>query len=229
MTIEKKIEAIKDAISRADQMQSNMPVDTLNVPFLGSLKIRALLNNLGAISTHVADVGSHKGGSMCSMLAGNNNILSATAIDSWESDENNEDKAYPQFIENVKRVKAETTELNVVVGDCWGVSLDLIPNKIDLYSYDAGHSKDDQKNALIYYKDMLADVFIYCCDDWEYEDVKAGTTEGLAEGGYEILFQQELLNPPGTYENDHLNDHWWRGYYVALLKKAPAKKKTKKK
>src|SRR4051812_17605506 len=87
MTTEQKIEAIKNAISKADQMQSNMPLSALEVPFLGSLKIRALLNNLGAIATHVADVGSHKGGSMCSMLAGNKNIISATAIDSWASDE----------------------------------------------------------------------------------------------------------------------------------------------
>lgn len=219
MTTEQRIEAIKDAISRADKMQSNMPASALEVPFLGSLKIRALLNNLGAISTHVADVGSHKGGSMCSMLAGNSNIKSATAIDSWASDETNEDKAYPQFIANTQKFKPTTTELNVIVGDCWEVSLDLIPNKIDLYSYDAGHSQSDQMNALLYYKDMLADEFIYVCDDWEYGDVKQGTMEGIEEGNYEILFQQELLNPSGTYENDHLNEHWWRGYFVALLKK----------
>jgi methyltransferase family protein len=219
MTTEQKIEAIQSAINRADQMQSNMPPSALEVPFLGSLKIRALLNNLGALATHIADVGSHKGGSMCSMLAGNGNIKSATAIDSWASDETNEDKAYPQFIANANRFKSENTELNVIVGDCWEVSLDLIPNKIDLYSYDAGHSREDQKQALIYYKGMLADEFIYCCDDWEYGDVKEGTMEGIVEGGYEILFQQELLNPPGTIENDHLNEHWWRSYYVALLKK----------
>jgi hypothetical protein len=219
MTTSEKIEAIKNAITRADQMQSNMPLTALEVPFLGSLKIRALLNNLGALATHIADIGSHKGGSMCSMLAGNANIKSATAIDCWASDETNEDKAYPQFIENAMKFKSESTELNVIVSDCWEVDVASIPSKIDLYSYDAGHSKEDQKKALIYYKGMLADEFIYLCDDWEYGDVKEGTIEGIAEGGYDILFQQELLNPPGTYENDHLNEHWWRGYYVALLKK----------
>jgi hypothetical protein len=228
MTTEQKIEAIKNAISKADQMQSNMPLSALEVPFLGSLKIRALLNNLGAIATHVADVGSHKGGSMCSMLAGNKNIISATAIDSWASDETNaDDKAYPQFIDNVNKLKSENTELNVIVGDCWGVSLDLIHNKIDLYSYDAGHSKEDQKQALIYYKGMLADEFVYVCDDWEYGEVKEGTMDGVSEGGYEILFQQELLNPLGTTEGDHLNEHWWRGYAVFLLKNNKIQKKKK--
>jgi hypothetical protein len=53
--------------------------------------------------------------------------------------------------------------------------------------------------------------------------------EGIKEGGYEILFQQELLNPEGFPEDAHLNDHWWRGYAVFLLKKKPIKTKSKKK
>jgi hypothetical protein len=219
MTTKKKIEAIKSAIEKADNFQSKLNDEAISVPFLGSLKIRALLNNLGELATHVCDIGCHKAGSMASMLHGNSNIKSATAIDSWASDETNEDKAYPQFMTNAMKHKSEGTELNVIIGDCWGVSLDLIPNKIDLYSYDAGHSKEDQKNALVYYKDMLADVFIYCCDDWAYQEVKEGTLEGIKEGGYEVLYKRELLNPEGSTEEDHLNDHWWRSYAVFLLKK----------
>lgn len=219
MTTQEKIIAIQEAINKADKFQSNLKPEAFEVPFLGSLKIRALLNNLGALATHISDIGCHKGGSICSMLYGNSNIKSATAIDSWESDATNEDKAYPVFMQYVSRFKPANTELNVIVSDCWQVDLSMIPNKIDLYSYDAGHSKTDQRDALIYYKDMLADEFIYVCDDWEYGDVKAGTLEGIEKGGYEVLFSQELINPPGTYENDHLNDHWWRGYAVYLLKK----------
>lgn len=219
MTTEEKIIAIKEAIRKADQFQSKLSAEALTVPFLGSLKIRALLNNLGELATYVCDIGCHKSGSMTSMLYGNNNIKSATAIDSWASDETNEDKAYPQFITNTQKFKSATTELNVIVGDCWEVDLALIPNKIDLYSYDAGHSRTDQRDALLYYKDALADEFIFVCDDWAYQEVKEGTLDGIEEGGYEILFQQELLNPEGSTEEDHLNDHWWRSYAVFLLKK----------
>ena len=219
MTIEQRIEAIKEAIEKADQFQSNLQPEAFEVPFLGSLKIRALLNNLGALATHVADIGCHKSGSLCSMLYGNGNIKSATAIDSWESDATNEDQAYPVFLEYTNRFKPADTELNVIVSDCWKVDLSMIPNKIDLYSYDAGHKRNEQRDALIYYKDMLADEFIFVCDDWAFEEVKEGTLEGIKEGGYEILFEQELLNPEGSTEEDHLNDHWWRSYFVALLKK----------
>jgi hypothetical protein len=219
MTTEEKIEAIRSAIDKADKFQSKLSAEAIATPFLGSLKIRALLNNIGELATNVMDIGCHKGASCVSMIYGNNNIENIVAIDSWESDETNEDKAYPQFIANVTKFKPAASELNVIVGDCWEVSLGLIPIKIDLYSYDAGHSQSDQMNALLYYKDVLADEFIYLCDDWAYGDVKAGTMDGIAEGGYEILFQQELLNPEGSTEEDHLNDHWWRSYAVFLLKK----------
>lgn len=214
MTTEEKIIAIKEAIRKADQFQSKLSAEALQVPFLGSLKIRALLNNLGELATHFCEAGCHKSGSFTSTLFGNHNIKSATAIDSWASDETNEDKAYPQFISNTQKFKPPTTELNVIVGDCWEVDLALIPNKIDLYSYDCGHSETDQCMALTYYLPVLDDVFIYCCDDYMWPDVKAGTIRGIKEAGLEILFEQELIT-----DHEYDNMSWWDGYYVALLKK----------
>lgn len=219
MTTTEKIQAIKEAIEKADKFQSKLSNEAISTPFLGSLKIRALLNNLGELATNVMDIGCHKGASCVSMAYGNENIKNIVAIDSWESDEVNDDKAYPQFISNVTKLKPAVSELNVIVGDCWSVGLDLIKCEIDLYSYDAGHSRTDQRNALLYYKEVLADEFMYCCDDWAYQEVKEGTLDGIKEGGYEILFEKELLNPEWATEEDHLNDHWWRSYAVFLLKK----------
>jgi len=214
MTTEQKIQAIQDCIYKADQFQSKLTNEAILVPFLGSLKIRALLNNLGALATHVMDIGCHKGASMCMMLYGNNNIKSATAIDSWASDETNEDKAYPQFIANTMRFKSEGAELNVIVSDCWDVQMDSIPNKIDLYSYDAGHSLTDQYKALEYYLPTLADEFIYCCDDFGWPEVKEGTHKAIDDLGLEVLFEREFIT-----NHDYDNDSWWDGYYCALLKK----------
>lgn len=232
-----KIELIKEAIEKAERLESKLTSEVIEVPFLGSLKIRALLNNLGAISTNYLEIGCHKGGSFCSTIY-NNPLMLAIGIDSWASDIVNEDKAYPQFCDNSAKFKNIATYRQIIQEDCFNVNLtkspwNIITNEmgaqipdfegalIDLYNYDAGHSFEDQKNALIYYKRILADEFIYVCDDWQYGEVKAGTIAGIEEGGYEILFEKELLNPEGYTEDQHLNDHWWRGYYVALLKKKP--------
>lgn len=212
-----KIEQIQNCIQRADNFQSKLSSEALSIPFLGSLKIRALLNNLGELATRFMEIGSHKSGSCCSTIFGNDNIKTIIVIDSWASDETNEDKAYPQFVENTLKFKSTNSELKIIMSDCWEVDLSNIEGPVDLYGYDAGHSESDQCNALVYYKPVLADEFIYCCDDWQYEDVKEGTMRGIKEGGYTILFEQELLNT--TPGDGHLNDEWWRGYYVALLKK----------
>lgn len=220
-----KIQLIKEAIEKADRFESKLSQEAIEVPFLGSLKIRALLNNLGEIGTHFLEIGSHKGGSFCSTIYGNDNLKGITAIDSWASDYLNEDKAYKEFHNNVPICRPKNAVLNVIMADCFKLDLNLIldgmvsKDTIDLYSYDAGHTYEDQKQALLYYKDILADEFIYCCDDWQYGQVKEGTLAGIKEGGYQVLFEQELLNPEPYSEDQHLNDHWWRGYYVALLKK----------
>lgn len=218
MTTSQKIEAIKAAIEKAERFESKLSAEALDVPFLGSLKIRALLNNLGELGEHYADFGCHKAGSMCSAIYGNNNLKNITAVDSWESDHMQGDKAYPIFLENTNKFKPEGAKVNVIVEDVFKVNLDWINPTIDIYSYDCGHSYFDQKNALVYYKPVLADEFIYCCDDWTYGDVKAGTLDGIKEGGFEVLFEAELLNTTQG-EDLHLNDEWWRGYYCALLKK----------
>jgi len=218
MSTEEKIEAIELAISKADQLQSKLTDEVRNVPFLGSLKIRALLNNIGELGTHYADFGCHKAGSMCSAIYGNDNLKYITAIDSWESDHMQGDKAYPVFIENVNKYIPKRADLNIIIEDVFKVDLSHIKAPIDIYSYDCGHSYLDQKMALTYYRGALADEFIYLCDDWTYGEVKEGTMAGIEEGGYEILFEKELLNTTQG-EDLHLNTEWWRGYYVALLKK----------
>jgi len=214
-----KIEQIDLSIERAIKRQSQITQDSLNVPALASLRIRHLLNNLGALSTKYLEVGVHKGGSFCSTVC-KNILFSATAIDSFESDEAyHTDQAKPQFLENAHKLLEPCTKFNLIVGDSFGIDLNQIVNGIDLFLYDASHSYEDQKNALIYYKPVLADEFIYCCDDWMYDRVKEGTMDGIEQGGYEILHKRELINE--TPGDDHNNEQWWRSYAVFLLKKKP--------
>jgi hypothetical protein len=214
-----KIELIDEAIEKAIRRESKLTPLALSVPMLGSLRIRHLLNNLGAISSRFIDVGSHRGGSYCSTVFKNPNIVYACAVDSWESDKDlpENEKNEIDFMENATLMTPAETVLEIVKSDAFA-SLDKLPiTEMDLFSYDAGHSREDQKNALIYYRPILSSEFIYCCDDWMFEEVKPGTMDGIEEGGYEILHMRELINE--TPGDGHLNDEWWRSYAVFLLKK----------
>jgi len=219
MTTEQKIIAIKDAISRADNLQSKMDATAWSVPALSSLRIRHLMNNLGAISTRYMEHGVHKGGIFCSVLRNNPNIEIAYWGDSFESDKITGENVERQFIENaMKCINGTDTTLLGQVDNTFDLPPDFAEG-IDMYCFDADHSYESQRKAMTHFLPSMADTFIVCVDDWQYGDVKRGTIDGLLDSGCEILFQQELLNTEPYTEDQHRNDEWWRGFYLALLKK----------
>lgn len=210
------VQQVEEQIKRALIRESKLTPLSMTVPALSSLRIRHLMNNLGSLATRYMEVGVHKGGLFCSAIYKNQNLKSCTAIDSWESDASNEDKAEYQFDDNVDMLKPFDVNFRKIKSDAFSVDLSNILGPIDLYLYDAGHSYLDQSDALVYYKSALADQFIYCCDDWTYEKVKDGTMEGIRRGAYDIISQWELINE--TPGDGHLNEEWWRGYGVFILK-----------
>jgi len=212
MTTEQKIEAIKEAIEKAKNHQSKMDQVAWSVPALSSLKIRHLMNNLGAISTRYQECGVHKGGLFCSAIRNNPNLKWAVATDNWASDETSEDKAYPQFVNNVKScISSPETNFVAFKSD----TFDIVPDEIgfDLYLYDAAHDYESQRKAMTHFLPAMADEFIVCVDDYDWDAVWGGTDQGLTEANVHILFQQAFKG------NDHDNDGWWNGFYIALLKK----------
>lgn len=212
-----KIELIKNAIGKAQNMESKMDEIAWSVPALSSLRIRHLMNNLGAISKRYFECGVHKGGLFCSTIRNNPNLEWSVANDNWASDATSEDKAYPQFVDNVKKTISAGTNFFALKDDTFNLHPDEIG--FDLYLFDADHSYESQRKAVTHFLPCMANEFIFCVDDWQYGDVKRGTLDGLAESGCEILFQQELLNEEPYNEEEHRNSEWWRGYFVALLKK----------
>lgn len=204
-------------IDQAIERKSKLTPLAMSVPALSSLRIRHLMNLLGGFTYNYLEVGVHKGGLFCSTLCANTNLRYATAIDSWESDKQSDDKAEPQFEDNATMLKPLDTELLKIKSDAFSVDLSKIPPHVDLFLYDAGHSYEDQLNALVYYKPVLNEYVTYCCDDWTYKRVKDGTMAGIEAGGYDILHKWELINE--TPGDGHLNEEWWRGYGVFLLKK----------
>lgn len=211
-----KVELINDAIERGCNMVSNLPKEQYDVPALTSLKIRNILNNLGALGTKHLECGVHKGGTYTATIAGNNNLKSTTAIDNFESDEQSDDKAQPQFISNASKFIPESTTHQLIVSDTFQ-SIDKIKETgIDIYMYDGDHSEEAQRKALTYFKEKLADEFIFLCDDYDWPEVQKGTQDGIKEGGYEGLYEKILVG------NDHDNDQFWNGFYIALLKKSKA-------
>lgn len=212
-----KIQLIEECIANAEKRISKLTPDALMVPALSSLNIRHLMNNLGAICTNYLEVGVHKGGLFCSTLFKNENIKFAYAIDNWASDENVLETAFKEFHKNQKEAKCKNTITVISRADAFadkvGWVTPMLP--IDLYLYDAGHSEEDQYMALAHYIPFMADEFIFCVDDYDWDDVRNGTERGIKETGVEVLFSNVWKG------NDHDNEGAWNGFAVFLLKKKP--------
>lgn len=208
-----KVKLVEEAIEKTLRRESKLTTLAMWVPALSSLNIRHLMNNLGAISDTYLECGVHKGGLFCSTVTNNSNLRYATAIDSWESDENNEDKAEAQFEENAEMLISPDTRLIKLKLNCFDHSVSDVPGNYDLFLYDAGHSYEDQKNALLFYGSWLKDEVIFCVDDYDWDEVRKGTEDGIKESDYEIVFEKVFKG------NDHDNESWWNGFAVFLLKK----------
>lgn len=212
MTTNEKIEALKNAIAMSEERKSKLTPENFDVPGLVSLLGRHLYNNLGAISTRLLEVGSHLGCSFTSSIS-NNHLISCTSVDSFASDWVEERQCMPLFLTNVSKHLPETTEFNFIHSDAFEVNLDEIPNGIDFYIYDGGHAYDQQRLGVTYYLDKMTEEFVLIVDDFDWDDVKNGTYDGIEEAGLEVIWQHIFQG------NDHDNDGAWNGYGVFLLKK----------
>lgn len=208
-----KVEQIKNAIEKAKRRESNLGFPATEVPMLGSLQIRHLMNNLGSICERFIEVGSHRGGSFVSATYGNTNIKYATAIDDYSENFHDGD-AKADFIENSKKYTYPETIVKQISKDCFKVDLKKdLDGPYDFYLFDGNHSFESQEKAITYFAKAMTNEFILVVDDYSWDAVKKGTQSGIKIAELEIIFEEELWD--GIEGN---NEGWWNGTYVALLK-----------
>ena len=207
-----KVELLATAIDNGINLMSELPAAQMGVPALTSIRIRHILNNIGKLAEIHLECGVHKGGTYTATIANNSNIKTSCAIDSFASDFSGE-SAMVQFLDNRKKFESHTSTYKLFVNDTFKTELWTLPKCIDLYMYDGCHSYESQRKALTYFKDNLANEFIFICDDYDWEDVKNGTQDGIKDAEYIVLYEKVLVG------NDHDNDGFWNGLYIALLKK----------
>lgn len=205
------INHIKNSIEKAQKGVSKLNSDILTIPGMSSHKVRHFLNNLCSLeNAHYLEIGVWQGSTFISALHQNTDTLaSAIAIDNWS--EFNGPKN--NFLSNTAKFLPKKTFL-FVDHDCFTVDTQVFSNKVDIYFYDGNHSTESQKNAFIYFNDILADTFITVVDDWNAPEAPQGTKEAFKQLNYEVVYEVAL---PARFNGD--TENWWNGLYVALIRK----------
>lgn len=193
---------LKELIDRKKSKLTDEYLKTLTG--LSSANIRHALNNLGAISNNYLEVGTYMGSTLLA-TAYENKHLNIFAIDNFCM----KPKTRGHFFGNVKGLN-----FTFIEDDAFKVNLKKIDKKIDLYFYDGEHSYESQYNAIKYFLPVMADEFIYVCDDWTNEPVREGTLNAIADCGLNIV--EVEVRGQGQLKSED----WWCGFAVMKLKKS---------
>ena len=116
-----------------------------------------------------------------------------------------------KFIENAKKFKGNNS---IKVFDSHFLKVEKNDlDSIDLFFYDADHSEQMNYLAVKYFADKLEDGAVLIFDDANWNGVVDGAKEGIADAGFEILYDKILLN-----ETEDAT-MWWNGFYIAVINK----------
>ncbi len=212
-----KLEQLQQIIDTALQGPGKSKLTNEVVDSIGgftSPNIRHLLNNLGAISTNYIDCGSHVSASLVSTVYGNDNLKSATAIDNWSLFHSEEHDSRAEFFINSE--KWISGKYKAVEKDCYTVIKEDIPALADMMLYDAGHSADETRRGITYFKQFMEDEFILCIDDFWWSSVQEGTWQGIKEAGFNVKWAATLDN---GIRSSCADNAWWNGFAVFLISK----------
>lgn len=200
-----KIQLIEEAIDLAKQERSQLTQEILELPSFSSAKIKHLLNNLGSISRVYGEVGLHKGG--MAVAANYENSMTSWGCDNWSLFQEGGRSRHLFYINMGKYL----IDFVVFEQDCFSIDLSKLPIT-DFYIFDGAHDIESQAKGLTYFYPILADEFIFICDDYSWHDPKAGTELAIKELNLKVMFHQFLWDGKE-------NGEWHNGIGLFYFKK----------
>jgi hypothetical protein len=196
---------VQASLAKAEQGISKLDARHFAIEGMTSPCIQRLLNNLCSWEDAVyLEIGVWRGATLISAVYGNT-LKEVIAIDNWSEFEG------PRaiFFNNIKYY-LPGNNIKVIEHDSFSVDKESIfHNPVNIYFYDGNHRTESQKLAFTYYHSVLDDVFVALVDDWEWDDVKAGTFAAWQELGYKELYRR-------TYPRCR---DWHNGFMIAVLQK----------
>lgn len=208
MSVQGYINHLNKCFELAERLDSKCSQEIIEMEGMSGTFTRHFYNNL--LSTYDArylEVGAWKGSSTCSAMYGNRALV--TVVDNWSEFGGPRDEC----ISNITRAAGQN---NVLIVDHDSFSLDLshFPNKYNIYMYDGCHKRESHEKALTYFQDVLDDVFIYVCDDWNCDPVRDGTYDAISALGLKVEYETARF----THANG-TRPTWWNGLGVFVLRK----------
>jgi hypothetical protein len=207
---------VADALQRAIANDGKLPPEVLGVQGMSGRKYRLFINNLiGSIEdARYLEVGVWMGSTLCSAIHGNK--VRAVAIDNWSQFGG----PVSQFLMNLSRFKTADARVSFLESDFRAVDFGSL-GRFNVYLFDGPHQLQDQRDGISFALPALDDHCVLIVDDWNWEQVRQGTTLAIREAGLTVDYMAEIRT---TLDNTHApvagpESDWHNGYFVAAVSK----------
>lgn len=202
---------------QANQDQTNLPDWLMNITSMSGRKYKKFINSLISQieDARYLEIGTWTGSTACSAMYQNN--VSCYFIDNWEQFNPN-GNIKELFFENVEKIP--NTNFNFLELDFRKVNYEKI-GKYNVYFFDGPHEEQDQYDGVVYAQPALENEFIFICDDWNWNKVRAGTSQAFSDLNIDIQYSLEIRTTldGSTPEVVYETSDWHNGYFIASCKK----------
>lgn len=204
---------------RAMAPDTKLPEPILAMPGMSGRKYRSLINTLigSMASPRYLEIGCWAGSTACSAIFGN--ALSVVCIDNWSEFDGPKDS----FFENTKSVLNPSVDFRFIEADFRQVDFGGLALPFNVYLFDGPHTAKDQFDGIVLAQPALDRDFVLIVDDWNWPQVREGTTAALNQLGVRLAFVLEIKTtqddscPP---ENSLFqNSEWHNGYFIAACQR----------
>lgn len=180
-------------------------------------KHRAFINLLIQMveDARYLEVGVFRGATLCAAVSGNK--VRALGVDNWSEYGGKAN----EFYANLAQIKDVQSSVSILEQDFRTVPYDHI-GKFNVYFYDGPHSYEDQYDGVLLALPALDDLAVLIVDDWNWERVREGTFNALADSGATIDYGIELRTSmdESIPSFAHRESHWHNGICAFVIRKA---------
>jgi hypothetical protein len=207
MSVQSYIDHIEKCFELAEQCVSKCTPDVLEMEGMSGTFTRHFYNNLlNTDDARYLEIGAWKGSSTCSAMCGNK--ATVAVIDNWSEFGGPKDEC----VTNIGKA-AGANNVEIIDHDSFSVDLASL-GKYNLYLYDGCHKRESHEKALTYFQGVLDDVFIYVCDDWNWEFVRDGTYDAIKSLGLLVEYEKIKFTPDNC-----CRDTFWNGIAIFVFRK----------
>lgn len=201
------IQHVEDSLSKVAVGKTKLPERAFEMYGLSGPKTRMFYNAICDTNeeTNYLEVGAFQGSSTASSCYGNP-FLAAYVVENWS-----EFSGSYEIFEKNSGWAYDWKRMNLFQHNFRAVDIEFLP-EINIYLYDGAHEKQDHKEAITHFAGALSKYSIILIDDWNWECVREGTEEGIAESGLKVLYRREIFTEYEAGERD-----WWNGIGIFVL------------